>query len=57
MKHHSAAPSIWPVTLAVGVAIVAIGVLSSWILIVAGAVLVFVALFGWIGQTLREAPP
>ena len=57
MKHQAPASSIWPVTLAVGVAIVAIGVLSSWILILAGAILVFVSLFGWIAQTLREAAP
>ena len=57
MKHRAPAPSIWPVTLALGVALAVIGVLSSWILVLAGAVLVFVGLFGWIAQTLREAAP
>lgn len=54
---HAPAPSIWPLTLALGVAIAAIGILTSWILIVAGGVLVLVALFGWIAQALGEAGP
>jgi Cytochrome c oxidase subunit IV len=57
VKHRAPAPSIWPVTLALGVALAVIGVLSSWILVLAGAVLFVVALFGWITQALHEAAP
>jgi lipoprotein signal peptidase len=57
VTHRAPAPAILPVTLAVGVALGVIGVLSSWILVLAGAVLFVVALFGWITQALREAPP
>jgi hypothetical protein len=55
VKDRAPAPSIWPVTLAVGVALFVIGVLSSWILVLAGAVVFVVAVFGWISQALHEA--
>lgn len=57
MTHRAPAPSIWPVALAVGVALGVVGILSSWILVLAGAILFVVALSGWIAQALREAAP
>ena len=61
MKQHRArqgpAPSIWPVTLATGVGLAALGILTSWIVVVAGAIIAAFALVGWIAQALEEASP
>ncbi len=54
---HEPAPSIWPVTLATGVGLAAIGALTSPIVIAAGAVITALALVGWIRQALEEAAP
>jgi hypothetical protein len=54
---HGPAPSIWPVTLATGVGLAAIGVLTSPIVIAAGALITVMALVGWIRQALEEAAP
>ena len=51
------APSIWPVTLATGVGLGAVGVLTSPIVIAAGVLIAALALFGWIRQALEEAAP
>jgi hypothetical protein len=51
---HGPAPSIWPVTLATGVGIAAIGVLTSPLVVVAGAFIVLAALVGWIKQAVEE---
>lgn len=48
------APSIWPVTLATGIGLAAVGVLTSPLVIVAGALIAVAALFGWIRQALEE---
>jgi hypothetical protein len=54
---HGPAPSIWPVTLATGVGLAAVGVLTSPIVIAAGAFIIVGALVGWIRQALEEAGP
>ena len=54
---HGPAPSIWPVTLATGVGLAAIGVLTSPIVIAAGGLVTVMALVGWIRQALEEAAP
>ena len=54
---HGPAPSIWPVTLATGVGLAAVGALTSPIIIAAGALIVAGALVGWIRQALEEAAP
>ena len=54
---HASAPSIWPVTLATGVGLAAVGVLTSPLVIAAGALITAGALVGWIRQTLAEAAP
>lgn len=51
---HGPAPSIWPVTLATGVGLAAVGVLTSPIVIAAGALIALWALVGWIRQDLEE---
>ena len=52
---HAAAPSIWPVTLATGVGLAAVGVLTSPLVLAAGAFIAAAALVGWIRQALEEA--
>jgi hypothetical protein len=54
---HGPAPSIWPVTLATGVGLAAVGVLTSPLVIAAGALIILAALIGWIRQALEEAVP
>lgn len=56
-QRHGPAPSIWPVTLATGIGLAALGVLTSWIVVVAGAAIAAFALVGWIAQALAEASP
>jgi len=48
------APSIWPLTLATGVTLAAAGVLTSWVFVVAGALVTTLGLIGWIAQSLEE---
>jgi hypothetical protein len=54
---HGPAPSIWPVTLATGVGLVALGAATSPVVIVAGVILSLAALVGWIEQALEESAP
>jgi hypothetical protein len=54
---HGPAPSIWPVTLATGVGVATVGVLTSPIVIAAGLLITLLALVGWIRQTVQEAAP
>jgi len=54
---HGPAPSIWPVTLATGVGLAAVGALTSPIVTVAGVLIAAMALAGWIRQALDEAAP
>ena len=52
---NAPAPSIWPVTLATGVGLAAMGVLTSPLVLAAGAFIAAAALVGWIRQALEEA--
>ena len=54
---HGPAPSIWPVTLATGVGLAAVGVLTSPLVLAAGMLIAAAALVGWIRQALEEAAP
>ena len=54
---HGPAPSIWPVTLATGIGLAAVGVVTSPIVIAAGTLIAALGLFGWIRQALEEAAP
>lgn len=51
---HAPAPTVWPSALAAGVTLAAAGVVTSWVLIVAGALLAVVALGGWILDMTKE---
>src|SRR3954451_14565713 len=47
-KHiHLPSPSYWPIVLAVGLPIIAYGIIFSHILAVVGAAVVVLAIFGW----------
>ena len=50
------APSIWPVTLALGVSIAAAGVVTQWLVVVAGAALAALAIAMWTAEMVKEAP-
>jgi hypothetical protein len=54
---HGPPPSIWPVTLATGVGLAAVGALTSPIVMAAGVLITLAALIGWIRQALEEAAP
>jgi hypothetical protein len=54
---HGPAPSIWPVSLATGIGLAAVGVLTSPIVLLGGLFISAVALVGWIRQALEEAAP
>jgi len=54
---HGPSPSIWPVTLATGVGLAAVGVLTSPIVLAAGVLIAAAALAGWIRQALEEVAP
>jgi Rieske Fe-S protein len=51
---HLPAPTIWPVGFAVGVALVLLGLVVSWPVAAAGAVLTLVFAFLWIRHATRE---
>jgi Rieske Fe-S protein len=51
---HLPAPTIWPVGFAVGVALVLIGLIVSWPVAAAGAILTLIFAFLWIRDATRE---
>lgn len=52
--HHLPPPSIWPVTLALGVSLASIGVVTHWTVLAAGAAVAALAIAGWVADALRE---
>jgi len=54
MRGHLPAPTVWPAALATGATLLAAGLITSWFVSVAGAVLMLVALVGWISLLLDE---
>ncbi|TME27868.1 MAG: hypothetical protein E6I64_05060 [Chloroflexi bacterium] len=52
---HAPSPSIWPVTLALGVGLAVVGLVTVWPVLAAGAILIALALVGWIAQALEES--
>ena len=52
---HAPSPSIWPVTLALGVGLAAVGLVTVWPVLAAGSILIALALVGWIAQALEES--
>ena len=55
MTGHPAAPapSIWPVTIALGLAILCAGVITHWVIVLGGAILSLLALVGWTVDAVR----
>ncbi len=51
---HLPDPSYLPVVLAVGVTIIVVGVIKSWVIVAIGAIIFLVALIRWIRQTRDE---
>jgi hypothetical protein len=47
--------TVWPFTVAAGVALMAFGVVSSWLLSALGVVLLVFGLAGWIGALRHDA--
>jgi len=54
MRGHLPAPTVWPAALATGATLLAAGLITSWFVSLAGAVLMLVALVGWISLLLEE---
>jgi len=52
---HAARPSIWPVTLALGVSIASAGVITHPVVLAGGAVLAAFALAAWVIDMVRGA--
>ncbi|MBE0672746.1 MAG: cytochrome c oxidase subunit 4 [Anaerolineales bacterium] len=44
---HLPAPSYWPITLAFGFALIAIGIVSNIVVSIAGVILMLAAIAGW----------
>jgi hypothetical protein len=51
---HLPDPSYLPVVLALGVTIIVVGVIKSWVIVAIGAIIFLVALIRWIRQTRDE---
>jgi len=47
-------PTYWPFFLAMGLAFLFWGLLTTWIILIAGALIFIIALTGWINQLRHE---
>ena len=56
-QSHAAAASLWPIGVAVGVAFALVGLLVSWWIVAAGAVIVILFGVAWIYDVTRERTP
>ncbi len=54
-KIEMPAPSFWPIVLAFGLLLMAIGVLFSWIISVVGVIILLVSLVGWTLENRSES--
>ena len=52
-RHAAPGPSIWPVTLALGVSIAAAGVVTHWLVVISGLLLTIVAIAAWTLDAVR----
>ena len=57
VPHGSARPTIWPVTVALGLTLVLGSVPTSAVVGIGGAVLFALGLWGWVRDLLGEASP
>ena len=53
--HAVPSPSIWPVTLAVGAGLAAVGLLTNWVVLLAGVAILALGIVGWIAESLEQA--
>jgi hypothetical protein len=51
---HLPSASVWPCVCAGGITLVLFGILTSWVLSAVGALLIALALAGWIGELRHE---
>jgi divalent metal cation (Fe/Co/Zn/Cd) transporter len=51
---HLPGPSYLPVVTALGITIAVVGVVLSWLLVAAGVVIAFIAIWRWIRETREE---
>jgi hypothetical protein len=51
---HMPSPSVWPMTLAFGISMVGLGILTDLVFLVFGAVVSIIALAGWAGEMRHE---
>ena len=51
---HLPGPSYLPVATALGLTIVVVGVVLSWVIVGIGLVIALIAVWRWIGETRRE---
>jgi len=54
---HVPGPSVWPIVLAAGLALIAIGVISNFVISLAGIVVLLVAVAGWTMENRAEQEP
>jgi hypothetical protein len=47
-------PTYWPFLLAFGIVLIFWGLISAWLISVAGAIIFFASLAGWIGDMIHE---
>ncbi len=50
---HLPAPSLWPAVLAAGITLLLFGVVAGWPFSLVGALVMVVALAGWVGENRR----
>jgi nitrite reductase/ring-hydroxylating ferredoxin subunit len=53
-KRQFPAPSVWPIVIAVAAALVVVGLMVHWALLVAGFVLAALSLGGWLTEDMRQ---
>jgi len=51
---HVPPPSFWPIALASGLALIAIGVISGYVISIAGVIVLLVSLGGWAMENRAE---
>ena len=54
MTHRQPAPTIWPAALATGVTLLAVGLITSVVVAVAGGLLGAASLVGWVRILMAE---
>jgi hypothetical protein len=51
---HLPRPTVWPAALATGATLLAAGIVTHWVVSLAGAVLALIALVGWVELLVSE---